>query len=114
VFSLGVPARWIKVGGAEPPATHEVHPTAPWNYAIDPDDIVLVRQPVAENPFTNAPLQLHVKGSVVPDWTLEHGAAAMPPPSPVTLSGDIEALVLIPYGCTTLRVTELPTTNCAS
>jgi hypothetical protein len=27
---------------------------------------------------------------------------------------DIEALVLIPYGCTTLRVTELPMTNCAS
>jgi uncharacterized protein len=112
VFSLGVPARWTKVGGEEPHATCEVHPTARWNYAIDPDDILLVRQPVAENPFTNAPLRLHVTGRVVPDWTLEHSAAAAPPPSPVKVSG--EALVLIPYGCATLRVTELPTTNCAS
>ncbi|TCO20548.1 DUF1680 family protein [Kribbella steppae] len=111
VFSLAVPEQWNKIGGEEPHATFEIHPTAPWNYAIDPDGIKLVREAVAEHPFTKAPLQLHVKGRLVPDWTLEHGAAAAPPPSPVTTTAATEDLTFIPYGCTNLRVTELPWTR---
>ena len=111
VFSLAVPEQWTKIGGEEPHATYEVHPTGPWNYAIAPDDIRLDRQTVTEHPFTKAPLRLQVKGRLVPDWALEHGAAAAPPPSPVTTTGAFEDLTFVPYGCTSLRVTEVPWTR---
>jgi hypothetical protein len=40
------------------------------------------------------------------EWDVEHGAAAAPPASPVESSEPLEDPVLIPHGCTTLRVTE--------
>ena len=63
------------------------------------------RHPARARRCRRAPLHdgaapLHVKGRLVPDWTLEHGAAAAPPPSPVTTTGASEDLTLIPYGCT--------------
>lgn len=38
------------------------------------------------------------------------GLTESPPPSPLGTSAELEDLVLIPYGCTNLRVTELPWT----
>jgi hypothetical protein len=49
-----------------------------------------------------------VKGRRIPSWGLERGAAAPPPTSPVTSTGPLEDLMLIPYGCTDLRITEFP------
>jgi uncharacterized protein len=45
----------------------------------------------------------------VPQWKLERNAAAPPPPSPVETSEPLEDLTLVPYGCTSLRITEFPT-----
>jgi hypothetical protein len=87
--------------------------TAAWNYAlaIDPRDVPqygrLSREPVGDRPFADAPLRLQLKGRRV-EWDAEHGAAAAPPASPVESSEPLEDLVLIPYGCTNLRVTEFP------
>ena len=108
---------WWRIGGEEPHATWEVHPASPWNYAlaIDPHDVPqyvdLDRQSVGDRPFSpaTAPIQLRVRGRRIP-WALEHGAAAAPPLGPVESAEELEELVLIPYGCTTLRVTELPWT----
>ncbi|HEY0616377.1 MAG TPA: hypothetical protein VGD15_02270, partial [Kribbella sp.] len=111
VFSLPVDGQRRRIGGEEPHATWEIHPTAAWNYAIDPHGVPqygrLSREPVGDRPFSDVPLRLHVKGRRVA-WELEHGAAAAPPPSPAGSSQPLEDLVLIPYGCTTLRVTEFP------
>jgi hypothetical protein len=118
VFALAVPEQWRKIGGEEPHATWEVHPTGPWNYsvALPPGDVteyVRVEQtPPGDLPYspTTAPIRLHVTGRRV-EWGLEHGAAAAPPAGPAGSSADVENLVLIPYGCTNLRVTELPWTT---
>ncbi|MFG1625672.1 beta-L-arabinofuranosidase domain-containing protein [Kribbella sp. NPDC049227] len=132
VFSLPIGEDWRQIGGEEPHATWEIHPTTAWNYAIDPEHTHLFRKPISSNPFspTTAPLHLQVQAHQIP-WPLEHGAAAAPPPThtrhqtaqaettpdPVTPGSaglrssvglEVEELTFIPYGCTTLRVTELP------
>ncbi|MGW1346947.1 beta-L-arabinofuranosidase domain-containing protein [Kribbella sp. NPDC002412] len=110
VFALPIPATRHRIGGDDPHATWEIHPAGPWNYAIDPATVQLDRRPLTEHPFVRSPIQLRVQGRQVPAWTLEHGAAAAPPPAPAT-TGDAQDLTLVPYGCTTLRVTELPLTS---
>ena len=66
---------------------------------------------VGAAPFspTGAPVVAKVKGRRLPGWGLEKGAAAPPPRSPVSSAEPLEALTLIPYGCTDLRMTEFPT-----
>ena len=73
--------------------------------------IVFEDRPVGPMPFSprGAPVIAKVKGRRLPSWGLEQGAAAPPPSSPVKSSEPLEALTLIPYGCTDLRITEFPT-----
>ena len=39
VYSLAVGEDWRKVSGDEPHADWEVHPTTPWNYALEADQL---------------------------------------------------------------------------
>lgn len=96
VFSLPIGEDRRQIGGEEPHATWEIHPTTAWNYALDTQNIQV----------SHDPIRLHLQGRRIP-WTLEHGAAAAPPTSPVA-TGELEDLTFVPYGSTTLRVTELP------
>ncbi|MEU4293278.1 hypothetical protein AB0E63_34085 [Kribbella sp. NPDC026596] len=72
----------------------------------------IARHPITDNPFapTTAPLGVQVRGRRIP-WPLEHGAAAAPPSGVASADAPLEDLTLIPYGCTKLRVTELPRTT---
>jgi hypothetical protein len=61
-------------------------------------------------PFSpdGAPIRATVKGRLVPEWIIEHSAAGPVPPSPIHSEQPVAYLILIPYGCTNLRVTEFP------
>lgn len=117
VYALKIDAEWKKIKGMEPFADWEVLPKSPWNYALQIDrehpgnSIVFEHRRVGERPFSQAgaPILAKVKGRLLPDWKIEKNAAAPPPKSPVSSDQPLVDLMLVPYGCTDLRVTEFPT-----
>ena len=124
VYSLLVQDEWKAVEPANRSGTtddprvrydYEVLPASPWNYALvlDGDDAAaslrFEQRTVGAQPFSpsGAPTRLHARGVRLDDWGIEHGAAA-PPPSNPAATATPEPLVLIPYGCTNLRITDFP------
>jgi len=117
VYSLRMGEDWRLVGGKPPHGDWEVYPTTAWNYGLQIDthplegSISFETRPVGDCPFSpeGAPVVARVIGRRIPGWILEHNAAGPVPKSPASSSEPLEELVRIPYGCTSLRVTEFPT-----
>jgi DUF1680 family protein len=102
--------------------TYESRPASEWNYALllkDRDSIeakTTVAQSMPAQPFSaaDAPVQLKLKAfkTSKADWGTyckDHSARAMEPPvSPVGAVGEVEDIVLVPYGSTEIRITLFP------
>lgn len=116
VYALRIGEVWKYVRGVHPHADWEVHPTSPWNYALQIDrahpehSCVVDMNQVGSAPFSpeGAPISIRVQGKQIPSWTLQQQAAGPLPSPPVSSELPFEELTLIPYGCTNLRVTEFP------
>jgi uncharacterized protein len=112
VFSLRIGEDWRKLQERVPveAADWEVHPLTPWNYALLPGTAKVEERPVGDYPFSSkgAPLEIRVKGRLLPGWTLENGSAGPLPQSPVSSGQALETLTLIPYGSAKLRITAFP------
>ena len=116
LLALRIGEAWRQIGGDLPAADWEVLPTTPWAYALDLDpadpasSLAAERRPLVGGPFSpdTSPLVVRAHGRRVPGWDLERGAAAPPPPSPVRSEEPLEALTLLPYGATGLRLGEIP------
>lgn len=123
VYALGIGEDWTWVENSDKYGDfHEVRPLEPWNYGLleaavlEPDqgfELILKAKVPGYYPWTmeTAPLALITKGKQIPDWKLYRGMAGPLPHSlPLKHLQDEEPEVirLIPYGCTTLRITEFP------
>lgn len=130
VYALRIGEDWRKVnddrkyGDRYGDWYYEVYPTSPWNYCLVEDNIKkenleksfkVVEKPLSGYPWSlrNAPIEIHAKGRRINEWAMYNGSAG---PQPYSTQYQLETLpeediVLIPYGCTTLRITEFPVTR---
>lgn len=98
----------------------EAYPTKDWNYALlntvidDPEKNIAVIENNWDGSYPwnleNAPVQLKLKGVQIDEWKAVNGVPLLPafwgaPPQPLNKQTEI---TLIPYGCSTLRITEFP------
>ena len=125
VYALKVEEKWEKVDFKSESTRYgdyyyEVKPKSAWNYGILKEGDKPVTQhmkvvkgkKVAEYPWNmeNAPISIKVKAKKIPYWEMYNDAAGPLMFSPVPdVKTEVEEVTLIPYGCTTLRITEFPT-----
>lgn len=100
----GVPRKY-------PYCDYEFLPTSPWNYGYLPSVLSVEHREIDAIPFSSKhpPLVIHTQGRRI-DWGLADGyenVCAKTPDSRTPI-GPVETLTLYPYGCSKLRMTELP------
>ena len=116
VYALRVDEDWRQVGETNGVPTWEVLPKSAWNYALRPDlPIVVSSGPVRADTLPAhpwrpeaAPIVLTARAQRVPGWTVYHHVDGTLPYSPVATPEPVERVTLVPYGCTTLRLSEFP------
>lgn len=127
LYALKIEAEKRVVTNTTDPETYgteyeEYLPLSPWNYGLTESEVkdpsgklqVLTKAP-ASYPWTteDAPVEIRARGIRIPSWQLYNGSAGPLPWSNMYKMelGDLpeeKEITLIPYGCTTLRITEFP------
>ena len=124
VYALKMEENWNWVENDDKFGNYwEVYPKSPWNYGLLDADLKdmekrykVVKHDFSGNPWhrnqgrNKAPVEIRVNAKLIPEWTL-YGAVAGPlphGPSRHLINEPTEQITLVPYGCTTLRITEFP------
>ena len=98
----------------------EIYPKDAWNYALHEGDLknlttaveVVEKEWDGQYPWNleNAPIELRMRGVPLPDWKLVNSTPVFPAWWGNRHDKEItfRDITLVPYGCTTLRITEFP------
>lgn len=125
-YGLKIGEDMKKVKNSNPPGWYggedfyEVRPTTPWNYGLiqtNADKIeqqfqVVVNEKAGSYPWNleNAPISIRTKARRIPSWQL-YNEMTGPIPFSITYrfpTDEEEDVVLVPYGCTQLRISQFP------
>lgn len=124
VFALKMDEKWEKAENKGNPRHGawfwEVKSESPWNYCLMREDVKSAAFDVVSLDWDgsypwnleNAPVEIHARGRRMPQWQPYGGNTGPIPYSDQYQAelGPVEDLILVPYGCTTLRITEFPVT----
>lgn len=114
LYSVAIDEKWERVeyskDGVErkfPYCDYYIYPKSRWNYALA-DDKFDIRENDFVSGFGNAisPVEMEAK-MVEVNWGFDNGHCGIKPESNEPI-GDIQNVRLVPYGCTNLRMTEVP------
>ena len=118
VFALPIEGEWIKKeytkDGVErkfPYCDYNIGRRSHWEYALADTNVTVNEHELGDIAFSEKRAALTLTASVYPiDWGYEEGysTVARAYPKNKTPLGEAQTVELIPYGCTILRVTELP------
>jgi hypothetical protein len=121
VYALKIDESWKKIKNNDHYGDYyEVHPLSPWNYGLIevPEKKwqqafeVVKKDNVVDYPWNinNAPIEIKATAVRLPNWQLYNGDAGPLPYSPQSMPSKEKPVpvTLIPYGCTTLRISEFP------
>lgn len=98
----------------------EIRPTTPWNYGLEDvskkaleANFKVETLAVGVYPWTEsaAPIVIRAKARRIPSWGIYNESAGPQPYSNIyqqQVGAGVEDVILIPYGCTRLRISEFP------
>lgn len=121
VYALRISEEWKSVKGSDKYGDYrEVRPTSNWNYGLldsaikEPEKYFVFskNKNTGAWPWSleNAPVSISTKAKIIPEWQLYNESSGPVPYSPIRYLKDQqeEPIVLLPYGCTTLRISQFP------
>lgn len=134
VFALKIEEEWRKITQKDYDDTcWEVYPKSNWNFCLinhERDDNnyqifvkdkadkynfeIHIKDEINDNPWNlkNAPIQMLTQATRIPSWKLTNGSVGSIPNTAFAIDlptdGIIQNVTLIPYGCTTLRISQFP------